>query len=304
MVPPNSPPLTLWAPFPPPIGGVTRSAARLASWLEAHDRLARVVDIGRPRTILNAIGGRRSGAPHLFWCSTPEAVAKHSAIARALRGPRWLFVHGGQQDREYRLATRLANGVFDRIFVTNEELATLIDHWKIGPKAEIASAFVPDPHTAGTTGRVGTRLLVAIGAKREWYGLDVALDAFDTAIERCPELELTVIVYGDAGPDDRTAEIVRSRGDIRVEENVGDGKMADLLATHDVLLRTTTVDGDALLVREALDAGMRVIASDVVSRPAGCELSANTAPAFSNAIVRGGLPSTGDGMGPTVTELL
>jgi hypothetical protein len=36
-----------------------------------------------------------------------------------------------------------------------------------------------------------------------------------------------------------------------------------------VYLRTTRTDGDAVSVREALDAGVPVIASDVVKRPVG-----------------------------------
>jgi glycosyltransferase involved in cell wall biosynthesis len=36
-----------------------------------------------------------------------------------------------------------------------------------------------------------------------------------------------------------------------------------------VYLRTTRTDGDAVSIREALDAGVPVVASDVVKRPAG-----------------------------------
>ncbi len=47
---------------------------------------------------------------------------------------------------------------------------------------------------------------------------------------------------------------------------------ASLLSYSDIMIRATATDGDSLSVREALDVGVRVIATDCVDRPAGVVL--------------------------------
>ena len=44
---------------------------------------------------------------------------------------------------------------------------------------------------------------------------------------------------------------------------------ASLLSYSDIMIRATATDGDSLSVREALDLGVRVIATDCVDRPVG-----------------------------------
>jgi glycosyltransferase involved in cell wall biosynthesis len=296
-----------WAPLPPPIGGVTRSATELIDWLKAKDRFHGVADVGQPKSLPAAIWRHRKAPVHLFWCSTPEAVAKHSVIARLVQGQKWIYVHGGQAEHNYRSARLLSRGQYDRVFVTNTDLIELLGDWKLGAAAEVASPFAPI--NAATPRRVPTRdqqLIVAIGGYRSWYGLDIALEAYDQIKSARPDASptLTVVMYGTIDGPRPTDHLLDSRSDVRVEHDLDPDEMLTLMTKHDTLLRPSTVDGDALIIREALHAGLRVIASDVVPRPSGTEICPNTSSAFADAIMSGGILSTGDGLGPAFTELL
>ena len=46
--------------------------------------------------------------------------------------------------------------------------------------------------------------------------------------------------------------------------------MGALWERADIYIRPTRTDGDSVAVREALDAGVKVVASDVCKRPEGC----------------------------------
>ncbi|MFT7646375.1 MAG: glycosyltransferase involved in cell wall biosynthesis [Candidatus Poriferisodalaceae bacterium] len=300
-------PIMFWAPLPPPIGGVTRSAAALVDWLQVNDRCAGVVDVGQGVALPKAVRAHRKAATHLFWCSTPEAVAKYSVIARMVSGKKWIYIHGGQDETSYRVARLLGRSVYDRVFVTNSDLIDLLEPWKLGARAELASPFAPSGRAAPRQVRpMPEKMIVAIGGYRSWYGLDVAIDAFD-ALKTSKGVDapsLTVVMYGPVDGPAPTDHLLEGRTDIRVERDLDPDQMVSIMREHHTLLRPSTVDGDALIIREALHAGLRVVASDVVPRPAGVEICPNTATAFADAIMSRGIVSTGAGLGPGFTELL
>jgi glycosyltransferase involved in cell wall biosynthesis len=63
-----------------------------------------------------------------------------------------------------------------------------------------------------------------------------------------------------------------------------------------VFLRPTAWDGDSVIVREALAAGARVVATDTAPRPVGVELASPDAADLARAVVEGGRPSDGGGL--------
>lgn len=296
-----APPVLLWSRFPPPEGGVTVSAVRLVNALADRGDLGGVVDLGDPRSWAN---GRGRTYRHLFWCSTPQAARGHALLARVARGPRLLFVHGGDPGGPGRWRP---GQPFDTVFATNEALRADLAGRGLGRQLVLASPWVPPPaavDAADEAERDGPpdgrhRILLGVGANSRWYGLDVAVDTVRRMREELGhDATLTVL-----GPAPELAE-PGTPAWIRADGPVPDHEVPGVLARHDVLLRPSLTDGDSLLVREALHAGLRVVASDVVPRPAGVELATRTAEAFADAVIDGGRCSDGRGTGPPLLDLL
>ena len=300
--------VTLWAPMSSTVGGVSMSARRLEAWLDDRDRLQAVVNVLDRKRLLGAMLRHRHG-PHVMWCSTLGSLSHHSLIARFLRRPRIVMVHGGPPDdtRGTAVMRVVARGVFDRILTTNDGLAAALSALNLGTEIELASAYVPTgtlvaQHSVPTR---DPRCIVFVGSERGWYGLDVAVDAVELLRSGpYPDAALTAVLYGNSQPHDPASALATSRPWISCVTNIEPHAVGEALGMHEILLRPSTVDGDALVVREALDRGLRVVASDVVARPAGVEVYALSASAMAAAIVSGGTVSDGAGTGRPVTEVL
>jgi hypothetical protein len=285
----------LWAPFPPPIGGVTMSACAIRDWLDKYGSLQGVVDLSSPRgTIAHAL--RRPTSRHLFWCSVPESIPRFALLAQAARGPTILFVHGGTTAKSTGLKRWHLR--FDRVFATNQLLADHLQTLTAVP-VELASAHVPTemgrPRSSSAESR---RCIIAVGGLLSWYGLDVALRAVEIARSAGLDFSLTIAKYGEPTPLPSLPPWAT------LVQNTSPDDTTELLSAHSVLLRPGTVDGDSLLVRQALDLGLRVVASDSVPRPAGVELCRSDPHELANCLRNGGPPSNGAGLGPPITELL
>ena len=289
-----SAPLPIWAPFPGPLGGVTISAQRLRGWLERRGRFAGAVDLHDRVALLRSMARPPTG-PHLFWASTAAAVDRHLLLARRASGTRWLFVHGGDIPDPRPLSARQSR-VFGRVFATN---TPLVDHLEERgfPDVRLASAHIPLDEPRNTPAG-HDKVVIAVGHHRPWYGLDLAVASMEGYREAHPDASLTVLDY--AGVDD----LGRLPEWVDVRRGVGPDQVASVLAVHDVLVRPTTTDGDALAVREALDLGLKVVATDVVPRPAEVRLAAPSADEFLQAMTIGDRVSDGAGLGPSITQYL
>jgi glycogen synthase len=85
--------------------------------------------------------------------------------------------------------------------------------------------------------------------------------------------ELGILVFGP-GSDALAGELEKA-GVREFVYGLGELSHADALAAmavSDVFVRPTLADGDAISVREALALGVRTVASDVASRPAGTHI--------------------------------
>ena len=106
------------------------------------------------------------------------------------------------------------------------------------------------------------------------YGFQEMIKLYALLKKTRPHLGL---VYCIADPSDKEsvaqlqclAEELGVKGEIYWQLG-GLPSMAGLWNRTDVYVRPTSTDGDSLSVREALEAGAQVVASDVVARPAGC----------------------------------
>jgi hypothetical protein len=115
----------------------------------------------------------------------------------------------------------------------------------------------------------GRKLLVASGSATPLYGLHEVLEA--TAGES-GKWGVLLATYGpsDAGYEARLAGLIRPEV-LRVHELPPEQFVAVLRSAH-VFVRPTSSDGDAVAIREALEAGARVVATSCVPRPPGVEL--------------------------------
>ncbi|MCC2618337.1 glycosyltransferase [Aestuariibacter halophilus] len=247
--------------LPPPVGGVTKS---IANW---RDALASV------------------GVNCVFWPSQPR-----------LRGYRWCHVHAyhpykralslligkclarrnvftihgmhfDQEDRWNRMALWLCDGVF----VLNQHVLANSPRLKAKPHLLTSSVL----REGITSAPIPAQPLLPPSSKP--YALVYAQhsDSFEgdpiygiPFVESCLERlrEDYTLVLADV--TNAYAELDERWGDalVRLDKPVD---FAQLLSEVAVYLRPTCKDGDSVAVIEALMAGVPVVASDVVQRPAG-----------------------------------
>jgi len=185
--------------------------------------------------------------------------------------------------------TRWALRHFDVVVAVSPEIRVSIQRHFDQMQVEVIPAFVaPSPNERIeyeasveaflNSGRI--LLVTAYGTQflrdgREVYGSDTAVEAFVALAAERPELRLAL--FFAQRPRNRAgrkhiAELSRQLKQAGLSERVlfAFGLPFVPALGHDVIvLRPTRVDGDALSIREALYAGVPVVASDVVERPAG-----------------------------------
>jgi glycosyltransferase involved in cell wall biosynthesis len=116
-------------------------------------------------------------------------------------------------------------------------------------------------------------LLLTVGLLEPEYDLPLQIEALGLVRRRFPNAGLAII--GSGSLEERLrAQITGLCYDqhIRLCGDVEHGVTLRAIEACDVFLRTTLYDGDSIAVREALQAGAPVIATDNGMRPAGCDL--------------------------------
>ena len=185
--------------------------------------------------------------------------------------------------------TRWAVTRFDRIIAVDPDIAAILRTHIQGRPIDVIPAFLAprqrdyenlDPSLEGffADGRI---ILVAAYAVQflrngdELYGLDTAVDAFVDLAEEFDDVRLALFVA-------KTPTTRRARAHLqRLERQIAEANLGHrtrivfgqplpaALRPNSIFVRPTRAEGDAVSVREAQEAGVPVVASDVVSRPAG-----------------------------------
>lgn len=296
--------VVIWGRRPPPLGGVTRCVQGLSDALSVAGVDHAVVDWRQRQAVAHVLGSR--SALHVHNVSNVLRFA-FVIVARFLNGASTIvYFHSGtlptqlQSPWRRRLA-RWGFRLVDAVWVTNAELAEAIEDLS-GVRAKVVSPFSAKG-TVDSRGSARERSVVLfVGYGKEIYGLSTAIAVKSTTAMH--GWSWTVVAYGD---NDSCEQVRRKaeRSGFNVLVNVDPACVGRVLADHEVLLRPTTADGDAMIVREALATGMRVVASDAVPRPAGVELSGLGVDEMSAAITAGGRVSDGMGLGiPVVEEVI
>lgn len=297
-------------PYPPPLGGVSTHVSRLAAVLGEHGVRVGVLNHfghtdGPP--VIGALHRnplrywrelRRISAPVVHYHHGRLSTLVAVALARRRGGTYVATIHG--QRLAHQLETpvvcwlaRWALRRFDELVAVSLEIAQSLERRVGHSRITLLPAYLPADELRGKAPggapaeflrRPGRTLLVsayriaaAPDGSGDVYGLDRAVETFLRLAPRHPDLRLGVFI----------AKAVRGRWARRyikaqtarvTEHGVADrfalyvGENLTAAFGHDVLyLRPTRSDGDAVSVREAIEAGRQVIASDAVIRPEGAE---------------------------------
>jgi glycosyltransferase involved in cell wall biosynthesis len=177
-----------------------------------------------------------------------------------------------------------------RLIVTNEEIRQrCLDHGAHLRKIRVQHAYLDAPgvETPELFQQLAARHdgLIAANAFRlrkhmgeDLYGLDLLVELMGRLVSDHPRLGL-VFLLPETGDDELLANARQRIAELDLETRfhiVQDAlPFTSLIKLARVMIRPTNTDGDSLSVREALSAGIHVIASDVIQRPDGTRLFRN-----------------------------
>lgn len=311
----------LVGPYPPPYGGVSAHVERLAHALQARGASVKVINHFRAEGGDPLLAGDLRRNPWRYWRALRVVNARvvhyhHSrwstlvATAFALRhrtASTVATVHGRSIERYLRSPipgvaqmTRRALRAFDVLIAVSVEIERSLG--TVGPPIEVIPAYIPveDPSELSRETesflRGGTNLVVAAyrltvdGTGRTLYGLETAIESFARVAADRPDVRLAIFLASpprSRRETDRLHSLLENVHDEDVRRRIRvvlSEPLVPAFAFAAVYLRPTLTDGDAISVREAIAAGVPVLASDVAVRPAGVRTLALEVSDWSEAI--------------------
>jgi glycosyltransferase involved in cell wall biosynthesis len=290
-------------PFPPPHGGVQTNLVALRDFLRARGHRAAVINLTRhrkpdgdevfypkgpletarllltePAAILHLhIGGNLTNRLLALGLFCSQAPGRKSVLT---------FHSGGYPSSPEGRATTpytfraFVIRRFDALIAVNEEIAAFFR--QCGARAE--RIRVISPHSGVEAGQElpqplrgffasHSPVLLSVGLLEPEYDLPLQIAALGRVRERHPQAGLAMIGSGSLESDLRARiDAVPYRDSLLLAGDVPHASTLRAIRDCAMLLRTTLYDGDALSVREALELGTPVVASDNGMRPPGCRL--------------------------------
>jgi glycosyltransferase involved in cell wall biosynthesis len=307
--PPAAPAMVLqWAQEHGEVGGVLTSHRQLTAQLRAAGRDVRYVDTGSARRAVSAVPAlwhRRS--LHLFHITRLARAMALAPLFALLPGRTVLVLHSGSVRGQLEAmggvrgaALRFALRAYDEIWAVNNEIATCLPTG-VAQRLRVVAPYSSEPVTDQQAPQRDPQLLsVSTNAGLAHYNADLAVAAVGLIRDEWRDARLRILAYGHDGPE--LAVLRAEVADlpwVELSFDAGPAEVLEVLRHSSVFLRPTAWDGDSVVVREALAAGTRVVASDVAARPAGVELAGLDAPAIAEAVLRGGRVSDGSGLSGT-----
>jgi glycogen synthase len=195
------------------------------------------------------------------FCSSPEAQAvnRNSSAARILR----------RLDAIIAINRQIADFMVERCAVPPERVHLISPHVTVQAGAEL-------PERLEAFFAAHDPALLSVGLLEPEYELPLQIEALGTLLESHPNAGLMMIGSGSLEPDLRARiDAVPYSDRLLLAGDVPHPVTLRAIRECSILLRTTRYDGDALSVREALDLGTPVIATDNGMRPPGCRLIPN-----------------------------
>lgn len=172
---------------------------------------------------------------------------------------------------------------FDGLIGVNAEIMSFFRKMKVPPhRARLISpySFTIDEESAASFPAslaeffaVHDPVLISAGQFEPEYDLPLQIDALAELRKKFPEAGLVLLGSGSIENDLRARIRSRSCADhILLPGDVPHAATMQAFSRSRILLRTTLYDGDAISVREALQVGTPVIATDNAMRPPGVVL--------------------------------
>ena len=299
-----------WAQEHGEVGGVHASHRQLTATLRSEGHDVRYVDTGsagRAVRALPSVWGRRS--LHLFHITRLWRAMVLAPVFAVLPGHTVLVLHSGSTLGQVRRLGRVGGATlraalhaYDEIWAVNDQIREVLPA-ALRRRVRVVTPYVPVPvEGPGTAAlRDPHAVVVATNAGLEHYHADLAVEAVRRARAGAwPDATLRVLAYGHDGEElQALRQQVAGHPWLLLTFDASAQEVAHVLATAGVFLRPTAWDGDSVIVREALAAGARVVASDTCPRPQGVELATLDAASLAVALVDGGRPSDGEGLSTT-----
>jgi glycosyltransferase involved in cell wall biosynthesis len=304
------PQVVQWAQERGEVGGVMAAHQQLTALLRAEGCDVRYVDTGSASRALRSLPALRRRSLHIFHITRLWRSTVMAPLFALLPGRTLLVLHSGSTDRQLaaqsapRAAlTRLGLRAFDEIWAVSGSIRDPLPPGLQRRVTVVRFPVAPMPSPDPSARRDPHALSVATNAGQWYYHADLAVEAVRRVREEWPDARLRILAYGDDGADmARLREQVAGLDWVELSFDAGADEVASVLARSGVFLRPTSWDGDSLIVREALEAGARVVASDTCPRAAGVELAALDAAATAQAVLRGGRTSDGAGLAEQTME--
>lgn len=299
--------LAILAPFPPPYGGVSVHALRLAEALgDASDDVA-IVDVGRPSPwmfmrVLSLIW-RRDRVVHYHSDEGNWKTAVLFGLLFDLMGTCFVItLHSFRERSAFRnvLVRTLLQSAYEQascVICISEHVREEVVQ-RIGVReshCDVISSTLPisraeratplPPSIPASWLQAPERVLFNVSRLvryegRDLYGLDVILEAWKTVAQECPTARLLVVIATVVDPtllreaEARCADMTS----VEMMTNYTGPLLPITAASHVVVRATRTEGGPSLTVQEALELGCIAVASDAVPRPPGTVLFTNEDP--------------------------
>ena len=315
-----TPRVLLLGPYPPPWGGVQTHVVALRRVLRQRGIRGDVVNLHRhrsavgegihhPRTTLEAarlLARLEASIVHLHigGSVTPRLLGLILYCTLLPRRRTVLTFHSGGYPTSPAGRTAgpwtLRGGVFrrlDRVIAVNPAIVSLFQRFGLAPeRVRLISPFaMPDIAPAATLpGRLGDfaamhrPLLLTVGLLEPEYDLELQIQVLGRVRQHFPKAGLVILGSGSLHARlGRQIAATPYADAILLHGDAPHPVTLRAIADSDLVLRTTWYDGDALSVREALQLGTPVIATDNGMRPDGVErIPARDPQALLNAITR------------------
>jgi glycosyltransferase involved in cell wall biosynthesis len=292
-------------PYPPPHGGVQTNLLSIREHLRRHGISAPVINLTRhrraqgdevyyptsalqvaqllatmPADIIHLHLGGRLTARLLGLCllctlmpNRRVVLTCHSGGYPAMTATRTLR----------RLSVRtLVFRRLDAVIAVNEEIASLFEKLGVArSRIHLISPYSPVgvrddvrlPDQLQEFGSAHEPLLTTVGLLEPEYDLPLQIKALETVRRTFPRAGLVIVGSGSLESDMRRLIASSAERDhVLLCGDVPHPVTLRLISESDVFLRTTLYDGDSVSVREALQLGVPVIATDNGMRPDGVQL--------------------------------
>lgn len=292
-------------PYPPPYGGVQVNLVAIRRFLLKHGHECAVINITRHRKtegdgiyypetslqLFQLLRRLRSDIIHLhIGGGVPLRLLGLALVCALWPGSKSVLTFhsggypgtpAGQSARAWSLRG-LVFRRFNRIIAVNEKIVEMFERFGVAPARirlicpHAVASPPPDvalPAPLRNFFDAHSPLLLTVGLLEKHYDLALQIDALGRVRERHPNAGLVII--GSGSIEDELRRRIASTADAEHVLLCGDVEHDVTLRAFeesDVFLRTTLYDGDAISVREALHAGVPVIATDNGMRPAGVHL--------------------------------